>query len=215
VRAFFISAVVVLLAVLYSVAVHVLVTQDNRTILGVLFAVVSGGSTLLVMVWSAGWRARLAVLAGALITGVLGAKMAGTWDPRWVYLVQHAGIHALLGAYFVFTLRPGKTAIITRMASLVRKSMNDEVRAYTRKVTAIWVGYFFGMAGLSITLFVSGLVTGNMMAWSILSNALTWPAVAILACGEYIVRRKRFPNDEHMSLWENLKMSAKVNPRDF
>jgi uncharacterized membrane protein len=215
VRAFFISAVIVSLAVLYSVAVHVLVTQDNRTIIGVLFAVVSGGATLLVMVWSAGWWARLLVLVAALITGLLGAKMAGNWDPRWVYLVQHAGIHALLGTYFAFTLRPGKTAIITRMASLVRRSMNDEVIAYTRQVTGIWVGYFFGMALLSAALFLYGLSSHNMMAWSILSNALTWPAVAVLACGEYLVRRKRFPNDEHMSLWENLKMSAKVNPRDF
>jgi uncharacterized membrane protein len=215
VRAVFISAVIVALAVLYSVAVHVLVTQDNRTLLGVLFAVVSGGATLLVMVWSAGWWARVLVLAGALLTGVLGAKMAGSWDPRWVYLVQHAGIHALLGAYFAFTLSPGKVAIVTRMASLVRTSMNDAVTAYTRKVTAIWVGYFFGMAVLSGALFWYGLVSHNMLAWSILSNALTWPAVALLACGEYLVRRKRFPNDEHMSLWENLKMSAKVNPRDF
>jgi uncharacterized membrane protein len=214
-RAFLISAVIVAFAVLYSVAVHVLVTQDNRTLLGVLFAVVSGGATLLVMVWSAGWWARSAVVALALAAGFFGARMAGTWDPRWVYLVQHAGLHALLGAYFASTLRPGKTALVTRMAALVRTSMNPEVVAYTRKVTAIWVGYFFGMALISLALFLFGLISGSMLAWSILSNALTWPAVAVLACGEYLVRRKRFPNDEHMSLWENLKMSAKVNPRDF
>ena len=214
-RAFLISAIIVVFAAAYSLAVHILVTQDNRTLIGVLFAVISGGATLLVMCWQAGWWARLGVIACALAAGILGARMAGTWDPRWVYLVQHAGLHALLGAYFASTLRKGKTAIVTRMASLVRKSMTDEVIAYTRQVTRIWVGYFFGMALLSFALFGTGLLTGSLWAWSILSNALTWPAVALLACGEYLVRRKRFPNDQHMSLWENLKMSFKVNPRDF
>jgi uncharacterized membrane protein len=208
-RAVLTTCFVVAFALAYSGIVHWLVTENNRSAFAVGFAVASGAATLLAIVWRAGWAARFAVVAASLGVFWWSVRAAAFWDPRWIYLIQHAGIHAVMGAYFLSTLYPPQTAIVTRMAALTRKTMPAEVVAYTRKLTGVWATYFLAMAALSLALFVWGIYSGDIWAWSILSNALTWPAIGLLACVEYFYRVRRFPNDEHIGLWESLKMTTK------
>ena len=66
---------------------------------------------------------------------------------------------------------------------------------YTLRLTRAWVVFFALMAGISITL----AITGPVAAWSLFSNVLNYLLVALFFVLEYIYRRVRYRHHPHAS----------------
>ncbi len=146
------------------------------------------------------WPTLLGCAAAALLLVVLVARGGGT-DLNRLYVLQHAAIHASLGLSFAITLRRGATALITLMAERIHDVFTPEMRAYTRWLTGVWVGYFAGMVVLSLAIYA----LAPWPWWSFFCNVLTPLAATSLFVGEYVLRYRRHPEFERASLAQALK----------
>ena len=182
-----------------------------------------GGSIALLI--AIGWTAACAVstslvsrhrIAGLSATA-LGLGLAAVW---WgalerhvdvVYLVQHAGTHAMLGLWFAGSLRPQRgEPLITRLALRLHGTLPPTMMRYTRGVTALWAAYFLLMAVASCLLFAFG----SLRAWSILANVVTLPLIALIFIAEYLVRLRLHPRFDHVSLLDGVRAFMEKPARD-
>ena len=159
------------------------------------------------MLGAAAWLAlRLrhtrALLACGIAAAVLAAVVArgGIGSVERLYLLQHMALHAALGSLFAITLRPGATALITAMADRVQGPLSDGLRRYTRRLTALWVGYFAGMVVLSPLLFVAAPWWG----WSLYANLITPLAAGMLFVGEFLLRYRLHPEFERVTFLQQV-----------
>jgi uncharacterized membrane protein len=132
------------------------------------------------------------LLACAVLAVVLGlAWQRGGVDVNRLYVLQHAGIHALLGWVFAITLRPGGKALITTMAERVHpEPLSPGERVYTRALTRAWVVFFAGMVVASLSLYA----LAPWSWWSFFSTVLTPVAAGSFFVVEYVWRRWRHPD---------------------
>lgn len=157
------------------------------------------------------WLALLAVTAtpmsGALLRGRFGFWLlllvlaAALW---WLVHVG-GGQYALylpplllplaLAAGFALTLRPGQTALITSIADAAHGPLTDEMRRYTRRLTAFWAWLATGMAGITLWLTLSG----PLWAWSLFTNFISYGVIASVFVAEFLLRRRWFPAHPHGS----------------
>jgi uncharacterized membrane protein len=133
------------------------------------------------------------VLVGVVVRGGIGSI-------ERLYLLQHMALHVALGLVFALTLRPGATALITAMACRVQGSLTEGMRRYTRRLTAIWVAYFAGMAVLSPLLFA----LAPWWWWSLYANLLTPLAASALFIGEFLLRYRLHPEFERVTLVQTI-----------
>jgi uncharacterized membrane protein len=159
---------------------------------------------LLLAVAGAGWQRRQwPTLAGCgVLVVVLAVIVArgGVGDMQRMYLLQHGALHLALAWSFAITLRAGATPFITALAeglhTRLRQSFTPAMHAYTRQLTAVWVGYFLGMV------LVSGLIyaLAPWEAWSFFCNLVTPAAAILLFVGEHVLRYRRHPEFARVSL---------------
>jgi uncharacterized membrane protein len=137
-------------------------------------------------------------LLGALaLVALLAAVLwRGGADVNRLYVLQHAGIHALLGWGFAVTLRPGATPLITMMAERIHREFTPAMRDYTRWLTGLWVVYFVAMIGVSFTLYLLAPWTW----WSFYCSVLTPLAAGVFMVVEHVLRYQRHPEFERVSL---------------
>lgn len=153
---------------------------------------------LAVGLWRGGQRL-LALALGAGLLGLawrLGQGTALGVAPQWLYLAQHAGIHIALGLFFGRSLRPGRQALISALAERVHRGLTPALAAYTRRLTAVWTGYFVAMTVTSLLLFL----LAPLPVWSIFANLVTPLAVAAMFVGEHLLRYRLHPEFERISL---------------
>lgn len=146
--------------------------------------------------WRGGQRALAIALALAIAALTWRLRRGGDFDPTWLYLAQHAGIHAALGVAFGRTLRPGHQALISAMAERVHRGLPPGMGGYTRRLTGVWTVYFFGMALTSLGLFA----LAPLEIWSLFANVATPLAMCALFVGEYLLRYRLHPEFERVSL---------------
>ncbi len=194
-----ILAVVAFLA--YGLAAHWLTIHNDRTPVGYLFALLSMWGVAVAAVWASRWRWPLVLLATIALAAGWWIQQRAPWDPRWIYLFQHAGIHGWLGLVFGASLLPGRQTVITRLALMVHGTLPDALFAYTRKVNWAWTLYFAAMTTVSLVLFFGD----QAWWWSVLANFLTTPIIAALFVVEYLIRRRAHPDFEHVSLSESIR----------
>lgn len=119
-----------------------------------------------------------------------------------IYLIQHAGMHALLGLWFGATLRAAAgEALVTRLATRVHGPLPAPIRRYTRQVTLAWTVYFAVMAILSVGLYLSA----PLATWSVFANLLTLPLTVGFFVAEYLVRLRLHPDFDHVSIFESIR----------
>jgi len=118
-----------------------------------------------------------------------------------LYLLQHAGIHVVLGCAFAITLRRGATPLVTALAAREGAAMTPARARYTRRVTVVWVGYFCAMVGLSLALYA----WAPWWVWSLFANLVTPLAVLALFVGEYLLRYRLHPEFERTSMLQALR----------
>jgi uncharacterized membrane protein len=135
----------------------------------------------------------LALLAGALAFVALRGDVNG-FSPNLLYLLQHAGIHAVLAAGFGATLFGGAVPLITRLAARLHP-LGAVERAYTRRVTAVWTLYFATMVVVSVLLFAA-----SFTAWSWFANVATPLSALALFGGEHLLRYRLHPEFERVTM---------------
>ncbi|NUO73316.1 MAG: hypothetical protein HOQ10_11445, partial [Frateuria sp.] len=151
--------------------------------------------------WSNGhrWSASAAALACAA-TVALVARGQGL-DPRHLYVAEHAGAHLLLGLWFGSTLKAGRQPLICALAERLHGTLDAIHAAYTRRVTQVWTAYFFGMAAISVGLFVAG----EFERWSFFANLVTPAAAILLFAGESVLRYRWHPEFDRVSVGDTIR----------
>ncbi len=155
---------------------------------------------LLAMLLGLAWRShrRLPIL----LVGIgLFLLLWWCWDTLernfdWVYFLQHAGIQVGFALVFGLTLLPGRQPLCTRVAEVVRGSLEPEVIRYTREITLAWSCFFLAISLLSSALFLFG----NIQVWSVFANFLTFPLILLMFAAEHWVRLRKLPHLEHTSI---------------
>ena len=177
-------AAVIALGIGYSVLSHFAAASAVPDLLDAAVAVVPLAGLALVMAWRSYRRVRMLTLclaACALLYGVSGWLVA---HYNWIFLLQHAGMYALLCIAFGRTLPAGQTPMISRFARIVHGQLSPALVSYTRSVTVAWTCYFGGVAALSLLLFWLAPV----QVWSVFANLLGVPLLVLMFAGEYAVR---------------------------
>jgi uncharacterized membrane protein len=94
-----------------------------------------------------------------------------------------------LALFFGRTLRPGRTPLIERIARRSTAMLSDALCRYTRRLTAIWSGYFVGAALLSAIVGWSGGVAFGRVGLAVLVGSV------LLFVGERWLRSRIFPHE--------------------
>ncbi|HQS03692.1 MAG: hypothetical protein B7Y07_09040 [Halothiobacillus sp. 24-54-40] len=111
-----------------------------------------------------------------------------------IYLVQHLTINVILGGWFAASLRPEREPVCTQLAGRLHPIMHPQLRQYTTQLTRVWAGFFWLMAALSLLLYCFSPI----FVWSIFANTLTLPLVLLMFAGEYLVRLRVLPPQDHL-----------------
>lgn len=186
----------VLAVAAYALASHWLVTADGLH--DVATAVVLGPLLAALLVWSVQQRRLLGVVAAVAGIAALAVVVArgGAGSVQQLVVLQHAGVHAALAIAFALSLRRGATPAITALAERVHGRLTDAMRAYSRRVTLAWLGYFAAMTALSLAVYA----LAPWPAWSLLANVLTPLLIAALLVGEHVLRYRWHPEFERATL---------------
>jgi uncharacterized membrane protein len=192
----------------YSVAAHFAAASTAPGLSQAAVAV----APALALALALAWRSRPRLIGLALwLTACLALYAGGGWlvaHYRWVFLLQDAGLQALLGLAFGRTLRSGQTPLVSQFAAMLRGPLPTAVARYTRRATWAWTLFFAGMATLSLLLFWLAPIA----VWSVFANLLGLPLVVLMFVGEYAVRRCVLPAPDRAGLWEAFAAYRRSSP---
>jgi len=180
----------------YAGLSHYLTAQAADSVWSLLAVLGPMAVIVLIGLWRSGQQAVSVALLLGMVVLAWRLHRGGVFDPAWLYLAQHAGVHVALGLAFGSTLRAGRQALISAMAERVHRGLSPDMAAYTRRLTGVWTGYFFGMALISLGLFAFT----SLETWSLFANVVTPLAMSGLFVGEYVLRYRLHPEFERVSL---------------
>lgn len=193
----------------YPLLVHasVLLAMPYLQVLAlILFLLGAFGNSLLRRPWQQGqwipWLIFLSLVSGILLLGYFSLTL------YLLYLPPIAIPLALL-IFFGRTLLPGNTPLITMISTSLHGTLSDALKKYTRLLTQLWCVVFF-------TLVVVGIILPCLKQpalWSWVTNFINYGVVGILFVGEYLLRKKMFPERKHLPFFEYLRMIVKANMR--
>jgi uncharacterized membrane protein len=175
---------VIALDLAYSVLAHLSAASAVPDRLNALVAIVPLIGLAFVMAWRSSQRLLMLALCLAACAVLYGFRGWLVTHYNWVFLLQHAGMYALLFGAFGRTLFDGQTPMISRFARIVHGSLSPALIRYTRSATWAWTFYFGGIVGLSLLLFWLAPVP----VWSAFANLLGIPLLVLMFVGEYAVR---------------------------
>ena len=177
-------ATIVVLGIGYAALSHLAVASAAPDLLDALVAVTPLLALALAMAWRSAQRMLMLALWLAACAALYGMSAWLMAHSHWIFLLQHAGIHALLCGAFGRTLLAGRTPMVTGLAAIVHGSLSPALGRYTRSVTWAWSLYFGITAGLSLLLFWLAPIA----VWSAFANLLGGPLLVLMFAGEYAVR---------------------------
>ena len=105
-----------------------------------------------------------------------------------------------LAFFFGRTLRPGATPLIERIARRSNAALPVALCRYTRRLTAIWCGYFVIAAVLTATANV-GYGPVSLAVWS---------GTVVLFVGERWIRPRLFPGEVFPGLVQQLRDTLSI-----
>jgi uncharacterized membrane protein len=110
---------------------------------------------------------------------------------------------------FIRSLLPGNEPLITAIGELHRGPLSPEMRHYSRKVTWIWALCLLSMSLWSIILPILGL----LHLWSLFTNFLNYTLIAGLFLVEFYIRVKLFPEHDHPTFYDYIKIVLNTDIR--
>lgn len=168
----------------YPVLAHFASADPHPDLLDAAVAIAPLIALALVLAWRSPQRPwmLLLCLAGSALLYVVSDWLVQHYN--WVFLLQHAGMQALLGLAFARTLRPGQQPMVSRFAAIIHGSLSPALARYTRQVTWAWTLYFVVMTTLSLLLFWLAPIS----VWSAFANLLNLPLLVVMFSAEYAAR---------------------------
>jgi len=160
------------------------------------------------------------------------------WGAWALYAAGHAALPLLLvpvvfvvGIAWIFarTLRPGRTALITRIVIGIEGNgdpteLAPDLLRYTRNLTAAWAAVLLGMAGGNLLLALlaspAGLLESlgvpsplpiSQAQWSWWANLLNYGVIGGFFVIEFAIRKRRFPGRYH-GFFDFLRKLADLGP---
>ena len=183
----------------------------------------------------------LLLLAGPLLERrawallLLAACLLGLW---WISLSPYAMLPlllppvvflALVGWLFGRTLRQGRVPLITRIVEALNAQagvpMTPALYRYTRRLSVVWAVLLGLLALVNLALALCAVPGGALAQfgyrpplavsdeqWSWVANFLNYGIVAGLFCGEYLWRKRLFPQRPYRSFPQFLQQMARLGP---
>ncbi|TVR96485.1 MAG: hypothetical protein EA418_05435 [Wenzhouxiangellaceae bacterium] len=151
------------------------------------------------------WPGRLLLIASLLImVVVIQLPALALWPPGLICLA--------VAGYFAATLRAGSRPLIERIATLVHERQGRQVEPeslpWMRAWTAAWA-MLLTLIGTTATILAALDQAGWWLAWITLAAPTLFISALI---GEYLLRRRRFPDHEHWPLRRFLALLASIRP---
>jgi uncharacterized membrane protein len=149
------------------------------------------------------------ILAPCAVHAVL-ADTSGIplWSARSLMVaaaLSHGALYLSVLLLFGLSLRPGREALVSRLARRVEPCPIPVLIAYARGVTWLWAG--FGAAQLAVSALL--LAVAPLPVWSAFVNVLDAPLVGLVFASEYAVRRWRFRHLRLATLAETVRAFAR------
>jgi len=116
--------------------------------------------------------------------------------------LSHAACYLFLLCYFGSTLAPGREPLVTRIARRVHGALEPAMERFTRNLTAAWCVFF----ALQLVTSALLLAFAPLQAWSLFVNLLNLPLLALMFCGQFVVRALRHPEMPRASLWQVIRV---------
>jgi len=190
----------VLMLLGYEWLAHLLTVGGAITPLGlalVLIPLALGAAWALV--WEFGWGvATVVLLASTLALAAVHATF-GLPDSALLFGLPHFASNLFLLWFFVRSLRPGREALITRVARRMRGGdLPAPLEAYTRRVTLAWGLFFLAQILVSLVLYLSA----SRESWSLFINIVSSLLIPVMFVCEYGYRRWRYRQFDHTSLFK-------------
>jgi uncharacterized membrane protein len=164
----------------------------------------------LLLAWASRSLWLIGLCAGALLLMLTNIEFLRANTP-WVYFVQHAGMHSLLGIMFARTLsRDHAQALCSKVSYMV---WGDQLDApfylYTWRVTWVWTAYFALATLASVLLFW----LAPLAWWSVFANLLTPVLIGAIFVIEFAVRQRVLPKDRHASIAQTIRAYREYSAR--
>lgn len=171
-----------------------------------------------------GWAwALLAALAAAL------AALVDTRYPQMLLLAPPMLFTGMLGWWFGRSLRAPRVPVITRIVAALEgcepSHVGPELLRYTRRLTGAWAGLLLGLAianavlaliavpdGVLVRLGHAPVVAVSQTTWSWFANLLDYGIVGGFFVGEYLLRRRWFPQRPYRNFPDFLRRMAALGP---
>ena len=129
---------------------------------------------------------------------------SGSFDLALPWQALSVLMLAWLAFFFGRTLWPGRTPLIEQIARVDDPQMPEPLCRYTRRLTAIWCGYFVAAAGCVLW---AGASTSSLAPYA---GALVWPGSVILFVGERWLRPSFFPGRKFPGLVRQLQATRHI-----
>ena len=195
----------------YPLLAHYTNESAHSGSLGALVAIAPVVLLALVLVWRSPQRI---VMLGGLVLAC--ATLWAGWSALEqhfgvVYWLQYLGMQLVLFMTFARTLFAGRQPLCTRFAEAVHAPLTPQHVIYTRQVTVAWTLFFAAMASASTLLFF----LAPLSTWSVFTNFLTLPLVALMFIAEYWVRRWVLPDMQHTHILDAVRAyrNSSARPR--
>ena len=121
--------------------------------------------------------------------------MVESLDAVTVWRAVSVAVLLWLAIFFGRTLVAGRVPLIERIARRSDPDLPANHCRYTRRLTAIWCGFF-------VVAMLLPLVGGLPIGWT---SALTWAGAILLFVGEHRLRPRFFPGYAFPSLAQQLR----------
>ncbi len=136
---------------------------------------------------------------------------------------------AVIGWFFARTLRPGQVPLITQLVEALHgragMPMTPDLLRYARRLTAVWA-VALSLLALANLLLALCAAPGGMLAqfgytpplavtdeqWSWFANFATYGVIGGLFCGEYLWRKRVFPQQPYRNFFDFLRQMARLGP---
>lgn len=127
------------------------------------------------------WGTFVVFAAVALLASWLGGGLA-------LMIALSVALPALALSAFVFSLRPGQTALITRIARQIQGPLPPPLERYTRRLTIFWSVVIAALIAVELLLALSA----HPQTWSSYANGYAYAILGVIFAVEYIYRRLRY-----------------------
>lgn len=169
----------------YAVIANYTNQSPHNATLGAMVALAPVALAAVLLIWRSERRIRTAALTvfASILLGLAWPLLIHHYD--WIYWLEHESLQWALFLTFGRTLIANRKPLCTRFAEMAHGPLTPAHAHYAYKVTVAWTLFFAGMIMTSTWLFFMYPIG----VWSIFSNFIFLPLVALMFIAEFIIRK--------------------------